>query len=230
MKYMIHTYPTRLWYVKEYLVPSMIKQGIKENDIIIYNDENKLGNLYAFLDSMKWIKNNLNETDGTWHLQDDVIICHDFKKRSEENAVNDGIACGFVSGKYNKINKEYIGQTPLIRAWCSFPCIYIPNKYATEFLDWIKIAKTKDNEYEYKRRYNSNRHDDFFFIHFLREEHPDTFAYHVKPCLVDHIDYLIGGSINAPRPEPVRAYYWEDEYLVEELKHEMEVRTYDEYE
>ena len=227
MKYIIHTYPKRLWYVTKYLIPSMIKQGIKSDDIIISNDVDKKGNLQMFLESMRWIKDNLEDNQGTWHLQDDVIICHDFKKRTEENVVSDGIVCGFVSGKYNKVNKEYIGQTPLIRAWCSFPCIYIPNKYAKEFLDWIEVAKNKENEYDYKKRYESNRHDDFFFIHFLREIHPEVFAYHVKPCLVDHIDYLIGGSINAPRPEPVRAYYWEDEDLVKELEVNL---TYDEYE
>ena len=33
MKYMIHTCEARLWYVEEYLIPSMLKQGIKEDDI-----------------------------------------------------------------------------------------------------------------------------------------------------------------------------------------------------
>ena len=27
-KYLIHTYPKRIWYVNGYLIPSMIKQGI----------------------------------------------------------------------------------------------------------------------------------------------------------------------------------------------------------
>ena len=28
-KYLIHAYPNRLWYVKDFLIPSMVKQGIE---------------------------------------------------------------------------------------------------------------------------------------------------------------------------------------------------------
>ena len=43
MKYMIHLTPKREWYVNEYLIPSMIKQGIKREDIIKWNDDKGYG-------------------------------------------------------------------------------------------------------------------------------------------------------------------------------------------
>jgi len=38
MKYMIHSCNSRLWYVEQYLIPSMIKQNIPREDIILFND------------------------------------------------------------------------------------------------------------------------------------------------------------------------------------------------
>ena len=46
-KYMIHACPQRMWYVTEFLVPSMLEQGIPEADITIWNDTEKRGNLAA---------------------------------------------------------------------------------------------------------------------------------------------------------------------------------------
>lgn len=43
--YLIHTMPKRKWYVENYLIPSMLEQGIKKDSITIYNDDNKAGNL-----------------------------------------------------------------------------------------------------------------------------------------------------------------------------------------
>ena len=44
MKYMIHCCPKRMWYVEEYLIPSMLRQGIDRDSIIIWND-NKGGEI-----------------------------------------------------------------------------------------------------------------------------------------------------------------------------------------
>ena len=51
MKYMIHSCDKRLWYVNEYLIPSMKEQGIKNEDIIIWNDDKHHGNLGSYIDS-----------------------------------------------------------------------------------------------------------------------------------------------------------------------------------
>ena len=77
-QYLIHTYPKRLWYVEQYLIPSMLAQGIDKASIIVYNDVNKEGNL---LSCMKAFASVNNDDNGTWHLQDDVLICKDFKER-----------------------------------------------------------------------------------------------------------------------------------------------------
>lgn len=223
MKYMIHTHPKRLWYVNDYLVPSMIKQGINPDNIFIFNDSNKRGNLQSFLDSLDWILNNYGYAEiGFWHLQDDVIICKNFKEITEDSKVAwNHIVNGFVSSDYNSQKLKLIGWQDVKNSWLSFPCVYIPNKLIYGFMCWIDKAKTKDNKMEYKRRYESNRHDDFFFYEFLRRKHKEQEVLNLKPNLVDHIDYLVGGSINKPREKQVRGYYFEDLDLVEKLERKL---------
>ena len=65
----------------------------------------------------------------------------------------------------------------------------------------------------------SNKSDDWFWIDFLREKHEDMKVTNLKPNLVDHVDFLLGGSILNPdrTSEKTRAYYFEDEDLVDEL-------------
>ena len=53
MRYMIHSCNQREWYVDNFLIPSMIAQGISEDDIYKYNDTRKDGNLLAFVKSCK---------------------------------------------------------------------------------------------------------------------------------------------------------------------------------
>lgn len=220
---MIHTYPKRLWYVEKYLVPSMIKQGINAEDIFIFNDSNNRGNLQAFLDSLDWIyKNSKLSEMGYWHLQDDVIISKDFKERTEDSRIAwNNVVNGFVSSNYNSRKLNLTGWQEVKNSWLSFPCVYIPNKYIGSFMNWLEKAKTKDNVLEYKRRYESNRHDDFFFYEFLRKRCKNDMVLNLKPNLVDHIDFLIGGSINKPRKEQVRGYYFEDLDLVEKLERKL---------
>lgn len=219
MKYMIHTHPKRSFYVDNYLIPSLEKQGIDSDDIYVVLDTDGVGNLKSFLYSLKMILTIpvLNEEKGIWHLQDDVIISKDFKKKSEMYAKKDMIINGFVSNNYNKNALKYTGKQPVKYMWLSMPCIYIPNKYINEFLTWIDNVKNLEVN-EYKRRYKSNRHDDFFMYMFMQEVHGKSSCYNLKPNLVDHIDFLIGNSINKPRKEQVRGYYYQDLDLVEDLE------------
>ena len=212
MKYMIHTIPKRLWYVEKYLIPSMIKQGIKKKDIYIYNDENKFGNLFAFLDSLKFINENLSEEQGIWHLQDDVIISRDFKETTEIEGKN-MVVNGFVNKNYANLEKS--GLVKVQDYWYSFPCVYIPNKYIDDFLNWIERVKT---ESPYRKRWNKGRYDDWFFYKFLEEEFPIDYMYNLKPNLVDHIDYLLGYTTGTRSKSQVRAEYFEDLDLVKMLE------------
>jgi glutamate/tyrosine decarboxylase-like PLP-dependent enzyme len=49
------------WYVDNYLIPSMLEQGIQREDILVYNDNAKLGNLRAFIASADMVE----QTSGT---------------------------------------------------------------------------------------------------------------------------------------------------------------------
>ena len=41
MYYMIHAVPEREWYVEEYLIPSMISQGISPDEIEVWMDSER---------------------------------------------------------------------------------------------------------------------------------------------------------------------------------------------
>lgn len=216
MKYMIHTYPKREWYVLKYLVPSMLKQGINKDDITIYSDRNSLGNLLSWLWSLSQVK------EDTWHLQDDIIICSDFKDRTEVYSYLNTVVCGFVHYDFNTGSTLQTGFTHPKFMFMSFPCIFIPKKYSDEFLNWIYLPQTKE---KYKKEIESKKNDDLLFYKYINEIHKDLKIYNCKPCLVDHIDYLIGGSsVNGRLYEgqQVRAYYWNEEKLIKELERKIE--------
>lgn len=217
-KYLIHAYPKRMWYVNEYLIPSMLTQGILKDDISVYNDEAGDGNLRA---CMKAFKTLSDSQEGTWHLQDDVIISHDFKERSER--FDEGLVCGFSSLKYDGDIKENIGEVKRERMWFSFPCIRIPNKMAIECSEWVSNYIIGNPVYfDY---WKNGVNDDWAFKIYLKEFHKDCKAINLAPNLVDHIDYLIGGgSGKKPRMHPVRSQYFEDDYLVEELSWQLKNR------
>ena len=207
--YMIHTYPKRLWYVEQYLVPSMVQQGIDNSQIIIYNDTKGLGNLKACMDAFLKVP---DDDKGTWHLQDDVIICKDFKERTEE--FDDGVVCGFSSNKYDGFGN--IGPVERKYLWFSFPCIRIPNKYARECSEWI--TRYIIGNPIYAKYWQKGVNDDWAFRIYLKSFHEQEYGYNLAPNLVDHIDYLIGGGSGGQRDEIVRAQYWEDDDLVKQLE------------
>ena len=208
---MIHTYPKRLWYVEEYLIPSMLKQGIQRAQIKVYNDDIKEGNLKACMRAFAKVRND----DGhTWHLQDDVCICKDFKKRTEKiDKEFDGIVCGFSTARYNR--DVPAGKVKLRLMWFSFPCIRIPNKIAIECSNWVLMYMIGNPCYV--GFWKDGVNDDWCFKQFLQTYYQDIDVWNLNPNLVDHIDYLIGGGSGGKRDCQVRAQYWEDESIVEEL-------------
>ena len=205
--YMIHACPERMWYVEQYLVPSMKEQGI--NNVTVKCDTEHVGNL----ESCMKIFSQLPTDGGTWHLQDDVIICRDFAERTEY--LSDGVVCGFVFGKDE--NHKFVGTVTPFQMWWSFPCIHIPNKLAKECAEWF--YRTAQSHLTYAERVLSNREDDYFFKEYMRIFYPSYPIENIKPCLVDHIDYLIGGTTGKKRKNPiVRAEWFEDTDLVAELE------------
>lgn len=207
---LIHACPDRMWYVTEFLIPSLQEQGIEDIDLAL--DDTSKGNLKACIDSFE----ECGKTQGdTWHLQDDVLICHDFAEQIEE--IPDGIvACGFCHILFEPFNRPMVGMQPPVFMFNSFPCIRISNETAAEFVEWFKTDASKRDKYQ--NWVQSGIHDDGFWHDFYEEQHPHDFVYNIAPNLVEHIDWLIGGSkANVWRGYICRSSYWEDEYLVDNL-------------
>lgn len=209
--YMIHTFPTRMWYVEKYLIPSMQKQGCE--NISVYVDEKHEGSMKAHMNSFLQLP---DDNSGTWHLQDDVIISKNFKTEAE--AYNGGIVCAFASAMYDK--DKPAGIVDIKDHWFSFPCIRIPNKIARSCAEWV-FQYIIGNEV-YSHFWRSGRNADWVFWMYVKDYCKTLKVLNLAPNLVDHVDYLIGGSANATsRKEPCRSKYWEDEDLVEELERKL---------
>lgn len=215
-KYLIHTCPSRKWYVEEFLIPSMLEQGISKSNIFVWCDDEGLGNLRATMKSFSEIPMN---DDGMWHLQDDVVISKDFKRLSDE--YSSGIVCGFCS-RYS--NGKPPGKCNIRNMWYSFPCIRIPNKLARECSKWF-YHSAYFNE-QYKGWINSRKHDDEFFKEFLRVKHKEMTGFNLAPNLVEHVDYMLGGSIvNAHREEHAVSLFWDEPEIVDSLQRKLEERS-----
>ena len=211
--YMIHACEDRIWYVEKYLIPSMLEQGIKEEQILKWYDLEHRGNLYAFADSMKVCGERAEE--GIWHLQDDVIISKRFKELTEEHdyEIVAGICMREVSDTilYGRVDKQHI--------WYSFQCIRIPNRVAQGFAEWFFSFGCKTTQY--KKYVDENKYDDLMFWIYLQDFCKwEKTVFNHNPNLVDHIDWLIGGSIvNTDRTRPLRAHFFDDDMeLIEKLK------------
>ena len=85
-RFMIHTCLQREWYVRDYLIPDMIGQGIPEENIEVWLDSERRGNLTSCLESFEAAG---RRGSGRWHLQDDVLISKDFAEKTAE--FDDGI-------------------------------------------------------------------------------------------------------------------------------------------
>ncbi len=212
-KYMIHLIPEREWYVNKYLVPSMLKQGIKNEDIYLWNDEQHLGNLTSFVESMKVCGDY--KCDGVWHLQDDVMISHRFKEFTEK-LDNEGVVCGICYKKQTdplpnlRVDKD--------KMWWSFQCIRIPTSVAKGFADWYFSYAGKTTVY--KEYTAENKFDDTMFWIYLQDFNKEIkTVYNAVPNLVNHIDYLIGGSsLGYNRDFILEAHFWDDEEDIKALE------------
>lgn len=218
MRYLIHSVPSRQWYVDQYLIPSMVEQGIPEDYITIWCDIDGKGNLQSCMESFKFCGEH--PMGGTWHLQDDIIISRRFAATTM--TYNYGIVTGFVVKEWG-IDWTKTGNQTIDNLWYSFQCIRIPDDIAGECANWFFRDAKHRRDYKYSSRVKANKHDDDFFLYFLQEKYPKKEIVNIAPNIVDHIDYLIGGTlINQAREKSIyRAAYWEDEDLVERLTKEL---------
>ena len=211
MKFLIHACPQRMWYVEDLLMPMLQEQGVE--NIEVWNDTEHAGNLRSCMDSF------LSRTGdgGTWHLQDDVLPCRDFVKRCEEN--DDGLVYGFCCRNFNDRIDAY-GDVYVPDAWNSFQCVRIPDEYARECASWVYsgIWEKESTLIELPVLYKLGKGDDTFFHEYMICRHSHETALNLKPNLVEHIDWLIGGSaLQQWRDYIARAEFFEDQDLIEEL-------------
>ena len=215
MKILIHACPKRLWYVEDFLIPNLLDQGA--DSVAIWNDETGLGNLAACMESFRQIRGH----GGTWHLQDDVLPCRDFVARCREYE-SDGVVYGFTCGAFG----DDLSQTGRVYApdvWHSFQCIRIPDEYARECAEWYFSGAWKaDADPDLFALKDLNQGDDSFFRAFLQTRHGRERFTNVAPNLVDHVDWLIGGSVLSPwRAFVARSALWDDHGELEDLKREI---------
>ena len=212
MQIMIHAVPRRMWYVNEFLAPSLRAQGMEPE---IFCDTGGLGNLGACLACFSQLAG-----DGeTWHLQDDVLIARDFAERASK--VPAGVANGFCHIRSND-DPRCTGEVYTPDLWNGFPCVKIPDAYAREFTEWIKTA---DHDSWQDLMIRQNRADDFLFHRFMEDRHGTEKCYNVGPNLVEHVDWLIGGPIVGTwRGYITRSDLWDDEELVQDLKRRIKSR------
>lgn len=212
MKYIIHACEKRMWYVDGFLIPSLREQGIEP---MVCLDMGK-GNLETTMDCFK-------TCGDAWHLQDDVVICKDFAERTR--AKPDVITCGFVYEGYNEDDVGMIGRVKIREAWYSFPCVYIPGRYAAGCAQWYETVAKRHPRWEGFARLRIN--DDGIFRDYMLENHPDAEAENLSPCLVDHIDYLIGGSLVGFKENAYKrpATYWFDDTPNQKLIEWLHQRT-----
>ena len=208
MKVLIHACPKRMWYVEGFLAPELERQGA---DLVeIWNDAEGKGNLRSCMESFA-----AREGDGgTWHIQDDVLLCWDFVERCRQH--DEGVVYGFCCEQFTDDPYQY-GRVSVEDAWHSFQCVRIPDSYARECAAWLEGDGRRHEQYPLWIR--SGKMDDSVFRTWLIERHGRETVENLRPCLVEHVDWIVGGSILSPwRGYVARAYWWDDEDLVRELK------------
>lgn len=225
--YLIHACNQRMWYVKEYLIPSMMLQGIPAENIFVYRDYNEIGNLRAFIDSCNRIvhKCELNSIDGIWHLQDDVIISNDFAQKTQ--LYDNGLVCGFTCA-YDKKPEEGYFQLYELKMWFSFPCIRIPTYILKQFAEWANLNLWQSKYF--KSWVRKNKADDMVFREWLYDNFPSTTHNNLAPNIVNHIDKYIGGTVCNMQREPEQdtmSIFWEDNGELDNLMKFLQSRKND---
>jgi hypothetical protein len=215
MKVLIHACPKRMWYVEGFLFPELERQGADE--VEVWNDTDGAGNLRSCMASFA----SRTGEGGTWHIQDDVLLHRDFVKLCRK--FDDGVVYAFCNEKFTDDPKQ-IGRVSVEDAWHSFQCVRIPDSYARECAAWLE-GPGKTTAF-YHLWMKTGKMDDDVFRTFLINEHGREMVTNLKPNLVEHVDWIIGGSILSPWCEFfARAYYWDDEELVDELKEAVKGRV-----
>lgn len=207
MRYIIHSCPERMWYVQEFLIPSLMQQGIHNVDI--YNDIDREGVLWTTMKSFR------EQSEDCWHLQDDILISKRFAQVTEYHY--DLIVTGYCSAY---ILGKPAGIQNIRSIWYSAPCMYIPKRYANECAEWF-YSDVIHNQ-KYTEWVTEGKYDDEFFKIYMIKHYPNAEVLQLKPNIVEHVDWLIGGSlINKDKKGLRRSKYWVEPELVTQLENSL---------
>ena len=208
MNYLIRATSKRQWYVDDFLIPEMKKQGISEREIKVFNDNT--GNLNSFINMCYFIVENYNWDDFVWVLQDDVMISDNFHYITDRYCFQE--ANGFCSS-VNSIKD--VGYVLPEKSWLSFQCKNFRVDKIRYFIDWFEV-NSQYNELV-KSLVNTGIHDDLIYHYFELEI--VSGVHNLSPNIVEHVDYLIGGSIiNKTREFYIKSQNFEDKEKIKNLK------------
>ncbi len=188
-----------------------MEQGIPEENIEVWLDKDRDG---CLLSCMKCFQYCGTKGGGRWHLQDDAMVASNFREQTEK--YNEGVVTGFMRKEWQGLTPK-AGRVPAVYMWNSFLCIRIPDELAGECAEWFFT----DAAYRetYKEFVDRNNGDDSLWYDFFVERHTEDWVYNIAPSIVEHIDFLIGGSIvNKQRGHEARGDLWEDNEAFEKMK------------
>lgn len=210
MNIMIHVCKEREWFVGGHLIPAIKEQASgKGINVRCYVDSERMGNQKAFLHSAKLIA---GEEGDTWHLQDDVWPSGDFFETISAYKDIPGIICGF--GTRTACRGKSPGWTTACGMYTSFQCIRIPNRMLTGLRQYVFTR--------YGKEVATDKWDDALFAEYLLRKAPYYPVLNLAPSIVEHVDYIIGGSVinkqRKYRPTAIEFDQTATEQLIERLR------------
>ena len=227
--------PRRMWYINEYLIPSLQEAGVPQDKIHLYIDNNRAGALGSYF-ALEEVLPEIH-SDCVWHLQDDVYPCSNFAERCEElEAIcPNGIIAGFwprdqrhiPAGQHGHIDGFGLKTNKDWQLW-SFQCIRIPTWITIDSMKWIRSMGEqrtfpKSDCGDIQMLYDQNLGDDTLFWVYLEKVLPDEIHYDCEVSLVDHVGDLIGGSLLGNRIG--RARNFDDKEKVDALAAEWQAKA-----
>jgi len=193
----IHACKQREKYVTECLVPELVNQGFKGRDILIHMDDGK-GNLAAYLEAYR----ELPPSGDVWHLEDDVFPDPRFYQWAFGlSFFPRTIIAGFGAGQ-NYGLRDFGYTVEPRELFLSFPCIRIPCETIKDFLQWYSIKHQEKS----KTAHSGKGIDEFFHLYLIDK---GITGFNFRPCMVEHVDDMIGGSIANPNRIGLKAAIFE---------------------
>ena len=171
MKYVIRKVPERDTSYLERLIP----------EAIVYNDVNHTGAIQSFVGVIKQVR------DDAVYIQDDMILCKDFIRRTQEyiDRYPDEVIVfsNRTDGKRTSIANSEGFYNPKEAGWLM--CTYIPKTIAIDFAQWWICGRWQRVVHPwYSRNWIKKQFDDIFFRSYLIEKGKSVFV--AVPNLAGH--------------------------------------------